>query len=100
MLVDLLPPDLVQPELDLFATAGKCLPSAAAGALMGALDALNQRFGRGAVSVASAVQTAAQPGHASRQQRRSPRDTTQLDEIVAVRAWGRSPKGCQTAAAA
>lgn len=54
--------------------------------LMGALDALNQRFGRHAVSVASAARRAGPSAHASKQDRRSPRYTTRLDEIVVARA--------------
>ena len=64
-------------------------PAAPAGAarLMQTLDALNERFGRQAVTVASAVRPAAAPSrHASRQERRSPRYTTRLDEIAVARA--------------
>jgi DNA polymerase V len=55
-------------------------------ALMGAIDALNQRFGRDTVSVAAAARRAGLSAHASRQERRSPRYTTRLDEIVTARA--------------
>lgn len=54
--------------------------------LMSALDALNQRFGRDAVTVASAARRAGPAPHASRQERRSARCTTRLDEIVIARA--------------
>jgi DNA polymerase V len=55
--------------------------------LMSALDTLNERFGRHAVDVASATRRAAGPGaHASRQERRSPRYTTRLEEIARARA--------------
>jgi DNA polymerase V len=49
---------------------------------MGALDALNQRFGKGAVSVASAARLEAGGSvAAAKQEWRSPRYTTRLDEI-------------------
>ena len=54
--------------------------------LMSALDALNERFGRDAVAVASATRRAGPSAHASRQERRSPRCTTRLDEIATARA--------------
>ncbi len=67
--------------------------------LMSALDALNERFGRQTVAVASAArratgaaevaragETARPSAHASRQQRRSPRYTTRLAEIARARA--------------
>lgn len=85
-LVDLQPalprgsmPDLFEPESE---AAGR--PESAG--LMRALDALNQRFGRDAVTVASAARRPGIPTHASRQQRRSPRYTTRLDEIATARA--------------
>ena len=55
--------------------------------LMGTIDALNQRFGRDAVSIASSAGRKTAPrAHASRQERRSPRCTTRLDEIATARA--------------
>lgn len=64
--------------------------------LMSALDALNERFGRQTVAVASAARRIAGPSgapgtsrpaaHASRQARRSPRYTTRLEEIARARA--------------
>ena len=88
MLQDLRPETHVQAELDLFSAAEANPAQDRRGpddALMGALDALNLRFGRGAVSIASAVQTGA-AGYSSKQERRSPRYTTRLDEIVVARA--------------
>lgn len=92
MLVELQPEGAGQAELDLFAPP----PEATAAAhrdgarLMGALDALNQRFGRGAVAVASSLRPApagaAASASASRQEWRSPRSTTRLDEIPTARA--------------
>jgi DNA polymerase V len=89
MLVDLRPQGQGQEELDLFSGSDEDAapsPRRPPAALMGALDALNQRFGRDAVSVASAVRRDAHAGHAAKQERRSPRYTTRLDEIVVVRA--------------
>ena len=54
--------------------------------LMETIDALNERFGQDALSIASASKRSKHSAHASRQDRRSPRYTTRLDEIVTVRA--------------
>jgi DNA polymerase V len=54
--------------------------------LMATLDALNERFGRDAVSIASSAKRSARIAHASRQERRSPRYTTRLDEVMVARA--------------
>ncbi len=106
MLVDLQPQGQQQGELDLFGTgdqasggqgsSGAAIASVGQGAagiaradparLMGAVDGLNRRFGRGAVTVASAAHQARHGEHAGRQERRSPRYTTRLEEIVKVRA--------------
>ena len=89
MLVGLQPEGQHQGELDLFGPAGDDAAHDAGPAratLMGTVDALNQRFGRGAVTVASAARQPGQAGHASRQARRSPRYTSRLDEIPTVRA--------------
>lgn len=89
MLVDLRPQGLRQEELDLFspvAGGGVEIRRQPKAALMGALDALNQRFGRGAVSVASSLQRAERVGYVSKQERRSPRYTTRLEEIPTVQA--------------
>lgn len=96
MLVELQPEGAGQAELDLFAppAAAAAAPPRDGARLMGALDALNQRFGRGAVAVASTLPSppaageaaAAASASASRQQWRSPRSTTRLDEIPTARA--------------
>ncbi len=103
MLMALQPEGLQQGKLDLFGaspagaqagTQGSTLPCRPApgprgvdGArLMGALDALNRRFGRGAVTVASAAHQARNGDHSGRQERRSPRYTTRLEEIATARA--------------
>ena len=52
--------------------------------LMATLDAINDRFGRDAVGIASANRRVPHSAHASRQERRSPRYTTRLDEVVVV----------------
>jgi DNA polymerase V len=90
MLVDLQPEGVAQGELDLFCGTHEADGPGAPhdrSHLMGALDALNQRFGRGAVSVASATRTATtRTGTIARQERRSPRFTTRLNEIPTARA--------------
>jgi DNA polymerase V len=88
MLVEMQPQGQQQGELDLFG-AGDQPPStqrADAARLMGAVDALNQRFGRGAVTVASAAHQSRNGEHAGKQERRSPRYTTRLAEIATARA--------------
>ena len=85
MLLDLRPQGQQQAELDLFGTA-EAAPGSGPSRLMAAMDTLNQRFGRGAVTVASAQHQARHGQHAGRQQRRSPRSTTRLAEIVTARA--------------
>lgn len=89
MLVDLRPQGQEQGELDLFTGAGEQEAVAHPqdrSRLMGALDALNRRFGRGAVGVASEVHQTAHSSHIARQERRSPRYTTRLDEVPTARA--------------
>jgi DNA polymerase V len=87
MLVDLQPPGQRQGELDLFGvTAREPEVQLGAARLMGAVDALNRRFGRGAVTVASAAHQVRNGNHAGRQDRRSPRYTTRLAEIVVAQA--------------
>jgi len=84
MLVDLRPEGHEQGELDLFAGTHTTDQSAVRPdrpRLMGALDALNRRFGRGAVTVASAAHQGTSSGYTAKQERRSPRYTTRLDEI-------------------
>jgi DNA polymerase V len=89
MLADLQPDHQVQAELDLFAGVEEPPPARRDRThLMGALDALNQRFGKGSISVASAARLEAHSGSvaAARQEWRSPRYTTRLDEIPTARA--------------
>ena len=88
MLVDLQPQMQRQGELELFGagSATADAPGADPARLMGAVDALDRRFGRGAVTVASAAHQDRNGEHAGKQERRSPRYTTRLEEIVTARA--------------
>ena len=86
-LVDLQPASHAQSALDLFGPIPtREAPARDRASLMSAMDALNQRFGREAVTVASASRRPGRSAHASRQERRSPRYTTRLDEIALARA--------------
>ena len=85
MLVELQGRKPEQTSLHLFDEAEEVLPDGRLD-LMATLDALNERFGRDAVGIASAAKRSARSRHASRQERRSPRYTTRLDEIIVARA--------------
>jgi DNA polymerase V len=87
MLVDLQPQDRAHADGDLFSDQVETFaPAQRRSQLMKALDSLNQRFGRGAVNVASAARSSARRPYAAKQQQRSPRYTTRLDEILIARA--------------
>ena len=89
MLVELQPEGQVQGELDLFSgtdASEASGPQRDRSHLMGALDALNRRFGRGAVAVASAARQGTHTSYTAKQERRSPRYTTRLGEIPTARA--------------
>jgi DNA polymerase V len=87
MLVDLQAAELQGTTPDLFGPDTPAdAPQRDREKLMSALDALNQRFGRNAVTVASAARRTGPSAHGSRQDRRSPRYTTRLDEIAVARA--------------
>ena len=76
-----------QGELDLFSVDEPTAQAEVArdrSQLMGALDALNHRFGKGAVRIASAQQGRGTHASIGRQERRSPRYTTRLREIPLV----------------
>lgn len=80
-----------QGELDLFGSeAGETAKEPDRPALMQAMDALNRRFGRGAVRIGSTTTAAdGDSGTATwavRQDRRTPRYTTRWDEVLVVRA--------------
>jgi DNA polymerase V len=89
MLVDLQTEGQEQGELGLFSGTDELEASGSQrdrSHLMGALDALNRRFGRGAVTVASAARQGTHSGYTAKQERRSPRYTTRLEEIPTARA--------------
>jgi DNA polymerase V len=88
MLVDLRPAGETQGELDLLAAEPEASPQSEPGraSLMSAVDALNRRYGRGAVGVASALRSGGAASYDSRRKRMSPRYTTRLDEIPLARA--------------
>ena len=89
MLVDLHDAGARQGELDLFAVDQQTSAPEVErdrSQLMGALDALNHRFGKGAVRIASAQQGRGMHASVGKQERRSPRYTTRLDEIAGVSA--------------
>ena len=73
-------------SLDLFDDEPEDESSVPTRGLMATLDAINVRFGRDSVGIASASARNARSNHASRQERRSPRYTTRLDEVVVARA--------------
>lgn len=81
MLVDLTPAGLVQGELDLEDTAG----SRDKARLMAALDAVNDRFGRGTLKAGSIGSKTGEAWHA-RFERRTPCYTTRWEDIPLVRA--------------
>ena len=88
MLVELKPQGQQQGELDLFGTGVET--SGAQGMdpsrLMDTIDVLNRRFGRGAVTVASAAHQVRNGEHSAKQERRSPRYTTRIEDIAIAKA--------------
>ena len=88
MVVDPAPQDQQQVELDLFGPddgSATTVPACDRSQLMGTIDVLSRRFGCGAVSAASAAPQSGAPGQVGKQERRSPRFTTKLDEIPVAR---------------
>lgn len=90
MLLDLQPESVHQGELDL-RIASEPLPAWAKdrSQLMRAMDAVNRRFGRDSLRLASATVSSSRADvrrWATRQDRRSPRYTTRWDEMPVVRA--------------
>ncbi|MBI5270769.1 MAG: DUF4113 domain-containing protein [Burkholderiales bacterium] len=92
MLVDLQPATLVQGELEL---VGRLDPHGRPvkerderARLMSAMDAVNERFGRGSIGVASAGTSVRAPDRtwAMKQERRTPRYTTSWAEMPIARA--------------
>jgi DNA polymerase V len=87
VLVDLQAQSRMADEPDLFgAPTSQPAPRRDRARLMVAMDALNQRFGHGAVDVASSARRSLQAAPVSKQERRSPRYTTRLDEVITARA--------------
>ena len=92
MLIDLRPQELSQGELDLFGGGDEPEPPAHREPardrtrLMTAMDALNRRFGRGSVTLASSGLGTERGSWATRQERKSPAYTTSWEEIPVVRA--------------
>ena len=80
MLLDLVPPGHEQAELALDSD------KASADRLMGALDAINDRFGQGTMRVASAGVQLRKREWEMRQELRTPRYTTRWDEVPVARA--------------
>ena len=81
MLLDLQAGSVHQCELDLEPEAGRD-----SSRLMVAIDAINGRYGKGTVHVGSTGATEAAREWKMKQQRRTPRYTTQLDEIPVAKA--------------
>jgi len=81
ILLDITGPDAVQRELPI--EEGGCRDQSK---LMGAVDAINSRFGKGTVHVASTGQQQPSKSWDMRQERRTPRYTTEITEIPLVRA--------------
>ncbi|MCW5659246.1 MAG: Y-family DNA polymerase [Burkholderiaceae bacterium] len=88
VLVDLQPQAPGANEPDLFADddTPQPVPRRDRTRLMIAVDALNQRFGRGAIDVASAARRSHRAPSVGAPGLRSPRCTTRLDEVIRVRA--------------
>ena len=81
LLIDLRPDNVLQHELPLAGCEARDR-----GAVMGALDAINRRYGKGTLHVASTGATQAQQAWAMRQERRTPHYTTRLQDVPLARA--------------
>ena len=86
MLVELQSGRHEQSSLELFDEEPEAVQFDGRRDLMATLDAINERFGLDAVGIASSAKRSARSAHASRQERRSPRYTTRLDEVIVARA--------------
>lgn len=95
MLLELQPEDREQGELDLgdvedgngiCAISGKNKSTVRDAKLMGAMDGLNQRFGKGTLKVASAGLEGDRREWVMKQERRTPRYTTDWGDVPVVRA--------------
>jgi len=85
ILVDLQPASIQQRELDLEPVEDSETRRDRS-RLMGAVDAINGRFGKGTVHAASTGQTAPQRVWTMRQERRTPQYTTRLEDVPVARA--------------
>lgn len=82
ILLDLVGPQVQQAELDFAAQP----PTRDQARLMSAMDAINRRYGKGAIHVGSTGQEKPERPWAMRQLRRTPLYTTSLDDVPLVRA--------------
>lgn len=85
ILTELQSVDVQQGELDLLTTE-ETEPTRNRSKLMCAMDAVNDRFGKGAVHVAATGQSGAEREWVMRQARRTPQYTTCLDDVPVARA--------------
>jgi len=85
MLLDLQPDSVQQGELDLDPENDKDMEPGK-GRLMGALDLINRRYGRGTVLVASTGLEGDRRRWAMKQERRTPQYTTRWEDMPVVRA--------------
>ena len=81
MLLDLMPDNVSQGEFDFGAPETRDR-----GRLMAAMDAINDRFGRGAIHVGSAVGVGAHRDWSMRQERLTPQYTTKFSDMPVARA--------------
>lgn len=81
MMLDLMPDNLSQGEFDFDAREIR-----ERGKLMAAMDAINDRFGRGAIHVGSAVGVSAHRDWSMRQERLTPQYTTKFSDLPVARA--------------
>ncbi|MDO9437730.1 Y-family DNA polymerase [Hydrogenophaga sp.] len=85
ILTELQSADVQQGELDLL-TSEQAEPTRNRSKLMYAMDAVNDRFGKGAVHVAATGQSGAEREWVMRQERRTPQYTTCLEDVPVARA--------------
>ncbi len=81
MLLDLMPDSVSQGEFDFDAPKTRDR-----GKLMAAMDAINDRFGRGAIHVGSAVGAGVERDWSMRQERLTPQYTTRFSDLPVARA--------------
>lgn len=81
MLLDLMPDSVLQGEFDFDAPKTRDR-----GKLMAAMDAINDRFGRGAIHVGSAVGAGVERDWSMRQERLTPQYTTRFSDLPVARA--------------